>query len=122
MPRILLAEDNDAVGDMLQAVLERDGFEAVAVANAGEPLSRTATRQTRYGIPSLRIRLSMMRASASKAERQRYPRTLIFEKDKTARPEVGRPIDIAGRKVVKISIRFTCGRSCSESFESERMR
>lgn len=53
---------------------------------------------------------------------RRYPRTLILENDGTARPEVERPIDIAGRNVVKISIRFTCGRSSSESFESERMR
>jgi len=53
---------------------------------------------------------------------RRYPRTLILENDSTARPEVGRPIDIARRNGVKISIRFTCGRSSSESFESERMR
>src|SRR5258708_17777114 len=31
MPRVLLAEDDDAVRDMLQAVVERDGFEVVAV-------------------------------------------------------------------------------------------
>lgn len=37
------------------------------------------------------------------------PRTLILEKDSTARDEIGRPIDIAGRNVVKISILFTCG-------------
>ena len=40
MPRILLAEDDDAVRAMLQAVLERDGFEVVAVANVREALSR----------------------------------------------------------------------------------
>ena len=40
-----------------------------------------------------------------------YPRTLILENDSTARDEIGCPIDIAGRNVVKISIRFTCGRS-----------
>ena len=33
MPRILLAEDDDVVRDMRQAVRERDGFEVVAVAN-----------------------------------------------------------------------------------------
>jgi len=43
MPRILLAEDDDAVRSMLQAVLERDGFEVVAVANVREALSRIAT-------------------------------------------------------------------------------
>lgn len=40
-----------------------------------------------------------------------YPRTLIRENDSTARDEIGRPIDIAGRNVVKISILFTCGNS-----------
>jgi len=43
MPRILLAEDDDAVRDMLQAVLERDGFEVVAVGNVREALSRIAS-------------------------------------------------------------------------------
>ena len=42
MPRVLLAEDDGAVRDMLQAVLERDGFEVVAVANVREALSRIA--------------------------------------------------------------------------------
>src|ERR1700716_3137431 len=42
MPRILLAEDDKAVRDMLKAVLERDGFEVVAVANVREALSRIA--------------------------------------------------------------------------------
>jgi len=36
-----------------------------------------------------------------------HPRTLIRENERTARDEIGRPIDIAGRNVVKISIRFT---------------
>lgn len=40
-----------------------------------------------------------------------YPRTLILEKESTARDEMGCPIDIAGRKVVKINILFTCGKS-----------
>ena len=33
MPRVLLAEDDDAVRDMLRAALERDGFEVVAAAD-----------------------------------------------------------------------------------------
>jgi hypothetical protein len=45
------------------------------------------------------------------AESRTYPRTLILENDNTARDEIGRPIDIAGRNVVKISILFTCGSS-----------
>ena len=43
MPRILLAEDDNAVRDMLRAALERDGFEVVPVANVREALSRIAT-------------------------------------------------------------------------------
>ena len=33
MPRVLLAEDDDAVRGMLTAALERDGFDVVAVSN-----------------------------------------------------------------------------------------
>jgi len=42
MLRILLAEDDDAVRDMLQTALERDGFDVVAVSNVREALSRIA--------------------------------------------------------------------------------
>jgi len=43
MPRILLAEDDGAVRDMLRETLERDGFEVVAVATVPEALYRIAT-------------------------------------------------------------------------------
>jgi len=43
MPRILLADDDDAVRHMLQASLERDGFEVVAVANVRDALGYIAT-------------------------------------------------------------------------------
>ena len=43
MPRVLLADDDDAVGSMLQVVLERDGFEVVRAASVREALSRIAT-------------------------------------------------------------------------------
>jgi CheY-like chemotaxis protein len=42
MPKILLAEDDAAVRDMLRAALERDGFYVVAVSNVREALSRIA--------------------------------------------------------------------------------
>ena len=51
-----------------------------------------------------------------------YPRTLILENDNTACPGVGRPIDIAGRNVVKISILFTSGNSFCEPPGSEMIR
>jgi CheY-like chemotaxis protein len=40
MPKLLLAEDDDAVRGMLRAALERDGFDVVAVASVREALSR----------------------------------------------------------------------------------
>src|ERR1700722_5237881 len=42
MPKILVAEDDDAVRGMLSTALERDGFDVVAVANVREALSRIA--------------------------------------------------------------------------------
>src|SRR5271163_903428 len=42
MAKVLLAEDDDAVRDMLQTSLERDGFDVVAVASVCEALSRIA--------------------------------------------------------------------------------
>src|SRR5215467_7563632 len=50
------------------------------------------------------------------------PFTLIFENESTARPEVGRPMVVAGRNVVKISMFFTLGNRTADSLESERMR
>ena len=43
MPKILLAEDDDAVREMLSATLERDGFEVVAVANVRDALHSIAS-------------------------------------------------------------------------------
>ena len=42
IPRVLLADDDDAVRSMLQLALERDGFEVVAVAGVKDALSRIA--------------------------------------------------------------------------------
>ncbi|MCU1299982.1 MAG: response regulator receiver protein [Candidatus Sulfotelmatobacter sp.] len=44
MPRILLAEDDKGVREMLQVSLERDGFDVVAVPNVCEALNRIATQ------------------------------------------------------------------------------
>jgi DNA-binding response OmpR family regulator len=43
MTKVLLAEDDEAVRDMLQTSLERDGFEVTAVGSVCEALSRIAT-------------------------------------------------------------------------------
>jgi CheY-like chemotaxis protein len=45
MPRILLAEDDEAVRDMLRESLERDGFEVVAVGTVRDALSRIAAEK-----------------------------------------------------------------------------
>jgi CheY-like chemotaxis protein len=42
VPRVLLADDDEAVRSMLQVALERDGFEVVAVAGVKDALSRIA--------------------------------------------------------------------------------
>jgi CheY-like chemotaxis protein len=43
VPRVLIAEDDGAVRGMLQAALERDGFDVVAVAGVREALSHIAS-------------------------------------------------------------------------------
>ena len=42
LPRILVAEDDEAVRDMLRQALERDGFEVVTAANVSEALRHIA--------------------------------------------------------------------------------
>ena len=42
VPRVLLADDDEAVRSMLQVALERDGFEVVAVSGVKDALSRIA--------------------------------------------------------------------------------
>jgi DNA-binding response OmpR family regulator len=42
IPKVLLAADDEAVREMLQVALERDGFEVVAVADVKDALSRIA--------------------------------------------------------------------------------
>jgi DNA-binding response OmpR family regulator len=45
MPRILLAEDDEPVRDMLRATMERDGFEVVAVSTVRDALHYIATEK-----------------------------------------------------------------------------
>jgi hypothetical protein len=61
-------------------------------------------------------------ATEVQSRTENYPFTLIFENDSTARPEVGTPIDIAGRNVENTSIRFTSGRIAFEVSGPARMR
>ena len=45
IPKLLLADDDEAVREMLQVALERDGFEVVAVASVKDALSRIAEEE-----------------------------------------------------------------------------
>jgi hypothetical protein len=62
------------------------------------------------------------KASGATDWESNQPFTLILEKEITARPAVGRPIESAGRKVVKISRFFTCGSMALASSDCDRMR
>ena len=82
--------------------------------NEKEGRSRPSVHQNSFRVNS--------NSRDARPARRSYPRTLILENDSTARPHVGRPIDMAGRKVVKISMRFTSGSTSLLSLESERIR
>src|SRR5579864_2006850 len=86
--------------------------------------SRQQYRDLSAGIPDRPTELPFLSSTASvvSAIKYPYPRTLIFENESTARLAVGRPMESAGRNVVKINMRFTCGNTSCESFGSERMR
>ena len=62
------------------------------------------------------------RASLTAVSSFVYPRTLILENDSTARPVVGRPMEVAGRNVVKISMFLTWGSNSLDCTGSDRMR
>ena len=64
-PRVLLADDDEAVREMLQAALERDGFEVVAVANVREALSRIAAKALMCCSPTCTCRTRVMVSPSS---------------------------------------------------------
>ena len=53
---------------------------------------------------SLSVRRQETASQVSVSWRRNYPFTLIFENDNTAVPGRGLPINVAGRKVVKINM------------------
>jgi CheY-like chemotaxis protein len=56
MPKVLLAEDDSAVRNMLSISLERDGFEVVSVANVREALTRIRQRNLMFCSPTCTCR------------------------------------------------------------------
>jgi CheY-like chemotaxis protein len=78
MPRVLLAEDDDAVRDMLQTSLERDGFEVVAVANVCEALSRIATEDFDVLLSDLHMPLAGDGFTVVSAMRHTHPHAVTL--------------------------------------------
>jgi CheY-like chemotaxis protein len=78
MPRVLLAEDDDAVRDMLQTSLERDGFEVVAVANVCEALSRIAAENFDVLLSDLHMPLAGDGFTVVSAMRHTHPHAVTL--------------------------------------------
>lgn len=78
MPRVLLAEDDDAVRDMLQTSLERDGFEVVAVANVCEALGRIAAENFDVLLSDLHMPLAGDGFTVVSAMRHTHPHAVTL--------------------------------------------
>ncbi len=78
MAKVLLAEDDDAVRDMLQTSLERDGFEVVAVANVCEALSRIAAENFDLLLSDLHMPLAGDGFTVVSAMRHTHPHAVTL--------------------------------------------
>ncbi|HWW14114.1 MAG TPA: response regulator [Candidatus Dormibacteraeota bacterium] len=78
MAKVLLAEDDDAVRDMLRTSLERDGFEVVAVANVCEALSRIAAEKFDVLLSDLHMPLAGDGFTVVSAMRHTYPQAVTL--------------------------------------------
>jgi CheY-like chemotaxis protein len=78
MPRVLLAEDDDAVRDMLQTSLERDGFEVVAVPNVCEALGRIAAEKFDVLLSDLHMPLAGDGFTVVSAMRHTHPHAVTL--------------------------------------------
>jgi CheY-like chemotaxis protein len=78
MPRVLLAEDDDAVRDMLRTSLERDDFEVVAVANVCEALSRIAAEKFDVLLSDLHMPLAGDGFTVVSAMRHTHPNAVTL--------------------------------------------
>src|SRR5271154_4688997 len=78
MAKVLLAEDDDAVRDMLQTSLERDGFEVVAVASVCEALSRIALESFDVLLSDLHMPLAGDGFTVVSAMRHTHPRAVTL--------------------------------------------
>ena len=78
MARVLLAEDDAAVREMLQTSLERDGFEVIAVANVCEALSRIATEKFDVLLSDLHMPLAGDGFTVVSAMRHTHPNAVTL--------------------------------------------
>jgi DNA-binding response OmpR family regulator len=78
MAKVLLAEDDDAVRDMLRTSLERDGFEVVAVASVCEALSRIATENFDVLLSDLHMPLAGDGFTVVSAMRHTHPHAVTL--------------------------------------------
>jgi len=78
MARVLVAEDDDVVRDMLRTSLERDGFEVVAVANVCDALSRIASENFDVLLSDLHMPQAGDGFTVVSAMRHTHPRALTL--------------------------------------------
>jgi CheY-like chemotaxis protein len=78
MAKVLLAEDDGAVRDMLRTSLERDGFEVVAVANVCEALSRIAAENFDVLLSDLHMPLAGDGFTVVSAMRHTHPNAVTL--------------------------------------------
>jgi DNA-binding response OmpR family regulator len=78
MTKVLLAEDDDAVRDMLRTSLERDGFEVVAVANVCEALSCIARESFDVLLSDLHMPLAGDGFTVVSAMRHTHPKAVTL--------------------------------------------
>jgi CheY-like chemotaxis protein len=78
MARVLLAEDDNAVRDMLRTSLERDGFEVVAVASVCEALGRIASENFDVLLSDLHMPLAGDGFTVVSAMRHTHPQAVTL--------------------------------------------
>ena len=83
MPKVLLAEDDDGVREMLRVSLERDGFDVIAVANVCEALSRIATETFDVLLSDLHMPQAGDGFTVVSAMRHTHPRSFITRRTKS---------------------------------------
>ena len=77
-PRVLVVDDDDAVREMVQAGLERDGFEVVSVSNVSDALRHIATEHFDVLLSDLHMPLAGDGFTVVSAMRHTHPKALTM--------------------------------------------